>query len=373
MKNITIILAIILTITLHPILPASAQQAIPIVSPSDSPSYVPPEPIAPQEIDMTGLFPDNLAVTGMVPGTNIHIMEDGDTLKNLYISFNHPMKLGSGTIFVHDQSSRDIVSTAPVTSSNIIIDDDNVTIKLNPPLPLDHDYYLVSDSKALIADVDSMVEYAFQLSRTGWKWDLSLVSKSNAPENAPVFKDTGISPLLTSLSDLHIRPPIPIGFPDVSETHWAKKEIDYLRNLGAVQGKEDGRFDPEGKMTKAELLKIIMTLISENTIDSSRLWQDQVKSFGLEQEIIDIDFQNENNNINRVEAAVMLLKGFDITPRAEIDAITFPDVTIDMDWRYLEEAKLRGVLRGYENGNFGPDDTLQRDQLAVIVYRMKNQ
>ncbi len=51
-------------------------------------------------------------------------------------------------------------------------------------------------------------------------------------------------------------------------------------------------------------------------------------------------------------------------------AAGFPDVAAG---RYCTEAVLwasaNGIVKGYENGNFGPDDAITREQLAAILYR----
>ena len=50
--------------------------------------------------------------------------------------------------------------------------------------------------------------------------------------------------------------------------------------------------------------------------------------------------------------------------------MTFPDVA-EGEW-YSEAvrwAASEGVITGYDNGNFGPNDPITREQLAVMLYR----
>jgi hypothetical protein len=45
-------------------------------------------------------------------------------------------------------------------------------------------------------------------------------------------------------------------FSDVPNNHWAKPYIQYVSDLGVIQGKGDGSFDPNGYATRAEVLKM---------------------------------------------------------------------------------------------------------------------
>ena len=51
-------------------------------------------------------------------------------------------------------------------------------------------------------------------------------------------------------------------------------------------------------------------------------------------------------------------------------AKSFPDVA---DGQYYTEAirwaSEKGIVLGYDNGNFGPDDSVTREQLAIILWR----
>ena len=49
------------------------------------------------------------------------------------------------------------------------------------------------------------------------------------------------------------------SFNDVPDNHWANTYIDKLSNLGIINGYEDGTFRPNGNVTQAEFLKLIMT------------------------------------------------------------------------------------------------------------------
>ena len=48
------------------------------------------------------------------------------------------------------------------------------------------------------------------------------------------------------------------SFSDVPQDHWAFKYVDELSNSGVINGYEDGTFRPNGNVTKAEFVKLLM-------------------------------------------------------------------------------------------------------------------
>lgn len=55
---------------------------------------------------------------------------------------------------------------------------------------------------------------------------------------------------------------------------------------------------------------------------------------------------------------------------APTDGTDFPDVRDDQWYTdAVRWATSAGVVKGYDNGSFGPGDTITREQLALILYR----
>ena len=111
------------------------------------------------------------------------------------------------------------------------------------------------------------------------------------------------------------------GFSDVPEDYWAKKEIEYLVSKKIVVGFPDGSFKPEQGVTREQFAKMIT--IAEGLSEYKPSKQ------------------------------------------------TFKDVSRDM-WSYgfIEAAAKAGYIKGYTNGNFGPNDSITREQLAVLLIRV---
>jgi hypothetical protein len=99
--------------------------------------------------------------------------------------------------------------------------------------------------------------------------------------------------------------------------HWAENSIKKLVSIGAINGYPDGSFKP-------------------------------------------------NNKITRAEFATVLVKAFQLSIG---DGKTFTDTAGHWARDYIGAAADNGVVKGYDNGAFGPDDYIIREQMAVMVVK----
>ena len=56
-------------------------------------------------------------------------------------------------------------------------------------------------------------------------------------------------------------------FGDLSNKHWAYKNIMSLYRTGLIQGYEDGTFKPENEVTRAEVVTVINNILGRNPSD----------------------------------------------------------------------------------------------------------
>ncbi len=111
----------------------------------------------------------------------------------------------------------------------------------------------------------------------------------------------------------------PVSFPDVPEDKWYARAIETLAGMDVLRGYNDGTFQPEKSITRAEFTAIAMR-------------------FG------ELDKSGEN---------------------------PFPDVTEDR-WYYSDvvgSAKY-GWIQGYTDGTFRPEEKISRTEVTYIVNRM---
>jgi len=110
------------------------------------------------------------------------------------------------------------------------------------------------------------------------------------------------------------KPPI---FSDIAG-HWAQKDIEFMAAKGYVKGMGDGAFAPDAAITRAEFATLLVN---------------------------ELELKDEG-------------------------AVTFLDVPKDA-WYYsfVARASAAGLIKGYNEKQFGPEDNITREQMAVMIAR----
>ena len=116
--------------------------------------------------------------------------------------------------------------------------------------------------------------------------------------------------------DQETTPPVPAQLKDLSG-HWAQGVISELIKAGAISGYPDGSFRPDSSITRAEF-------------------------------------------------AAVLVKALKLEPRS---GVTFSDTVGHWAQVSIETAAGHGIVSGYENGSFGPDNLITREQMAVMIVK----
>ena len=105
--------------------------------------------------------------------------------------------------------------------------------------------------------------------------------------------------------------------------HWSEANIDFVSDREILIGITDVLFDPNGKVTRGMFATVV-----------GRLYE---RSFGIQ-----------------------------ITD----DVRDFDDCNYDAFYgKYVDWAAENGIVEGYGNGKFGPDDLITREQMATMLYR----
>jgi hypothetical protein len=175
--------------------------------------------------------------------------------------------------------------------------------------------------------------------------------------------------------------PAPVPFTDV-KGHWAEVYIEQLYRAEIVSGKTATTFDPNGLITRAELTKVAMKafikaelpVIIENPFSdvSAGDWYapfvEQARIQGILAGYSDGTFK-PNNSITRAEALKILLlaSGLDYAGTSSY----FSDVPQDA-WfgPYVSYAKNSGIVGGYEDGTFKPENPVTRAEVTKMVSKI---
>ncbi|WMT41208.1 S-layer homology domain-containing protein [Paenibacillus sp. D2_2] len=105
--------------------------------------------------------------------------------------------------------------------------------------------------------------------------------------------------------------------------HWSEKTIDIFVKLHVIEGYEDGKFKPDG-------------------------------------------------NITRAEFAVILNRVFDIIKGGDNTRVALKDISSHWAKDAIERLQEAGVISGYEDGTFKPDKTITREEMVLILSRIVN-
>lgn len=172
-------------------------------------------------------------------------------------------------------------------------------------------------------------------------------------------------------------------FSDVTSgvTAWAGNAIDYLVDAGAIKGYEDGTFKPNNGLTRAEAATVLVAILGLDVPAKPSLTFKDTKNdawyAGAVQALVDAGivkgFENgtfqPNTQVTRAQLAQMVVEAYDLEAPADLE-LEFSDV---VSGAWYEDAvqilALNGIVGGFDNGTFQPNATVTRAQAAVFVHR----
>lgn len=170
--------------------------------------------------------------------------------------------------------------------------------------------------------------------------------------------------------------------------HWAEDEIEKLADVGVVSGYPDGTFKPEGTISNAEFLTLLVKSLGGESIQGSGAydvgshWVRDMFSTAVAMGIVDI----ENNLIDegrlkfypdqaitREDMAVMVAKGAGLplnTPSRDAMSFTDMDHVAERNKAGVLKASSAGMVKGFQDGSFGPVKNATRAEATVVIGRM---
>lgn len=169
------------------------------------------------------------------------------------------------------------------------------------------------------------------------------------------------------------------AFKDVSIYFWAKPNINHLVELGAIDGLEDGTFGIGKNVTRAQVSKIIVESLNLEPVTSNNKtftdvrtdhWAkdyiETLSSNGIIDGYEDGTFQ-PNKKLTRGQMAKILSNSFELKEQANK---RFKDVP-KSHWTYEYVMKLSksGMTTGYDDNTYRPNNAVTREQMVVFVSR----
>ncbi|MEN1762277.1 S-layer homology domain-containing protein [Anoxynatronum sibiricum] len=184
-------------------------------------------------------------------------------------------------------------------------------------------------------------------------------------------------------------------FSDI-ENHWAEEAIYQVSfDVPVFSGYPDGTFRPDHSITRAEFVVMINKVINLNGLKSESSLSDVEYSdlpvnhwafksvqnvhkhrFAAREDVFAFkavfpdDFFYPNIPITRLEVA-LLTHGLTTPPISNSKDIHFSDVNADDPYaNQLSELVASGIISGYEDGTFRPENLITRAEAAVLAEKI---
>ncbi|MCL5038575.1 MAG: S-layer homology domain-containing protein [Firmicutes bacterium] len=178
-------------------------------------------------------------------------------------------------------------------------------------------------------------------------------------------------------------------FTDVAG-HWAAADIELLRTRGIVRGYDDGTFQPEGRVTRAEFTKMLLLALGHGSDvqDLSGVrsrfsdvpaddWSEPYLEAAAEWSLVQgngAGIFSPGQDIKRVEIAAMLARGLGLGEEKAI-SLPFSDAGTIPEWGrgFVAAVWRKGLVVGYEDGTFKPMAPTTRGEAAALLGRLMRQ
>ncbi|MGB9904862.1 MAG: S-layer homology domain-containing protein, partial [Desulfotomaculales bacterium] len=174
------------------------------------------------------------------------------------------------------------------------------------------------------------------------------------------------------------------SFTDVTADNfdWARESVETLAGAGILGGVDGSRFEPERSLSRAEFASLLAKALAlKENGEPGKLFSDVSASSwyagavaaaagaGLLQGYGDGIFRPEQK-VTREEIAAVLARVKDLKPAGE--KLSFRDSARISPWarEAVAAAAARGLVKGFPDGTFRPDAPAARAEAAVMVYRV---
>lgn len=170
------------------------------------------------------------------------------------------------------------------------------------------------------------------------------------------------------------------SFSDISG-HWAQESVMLLASRGIINGFEDKTFRPENAVARSEYSKMICKLFGYETAGLTSEFQDVKETdwfcnyvLSLAEKNIILGYEgkfNPNDTVTRQDAAVIIKRALNSYGIELSDTVTFEDSGEVSDYAAEAVGQLggAGIIQGYEN-KFNPHGAITRAQTARIMYNI---
>lgn len=177
-------------------------------------------------------------------------------------------------------------------------------------------------------------------------------------------------------------------FTDIND-YWAATYVDHLYNAGVTTGYDDGTFRPNQNITRAQFAVMLYRYLG---LDESKYTgvtlpfadNDKIAAYAIpairalySEGIINGStgkdgrmYFNPNSSLTRAQAATMIgrtqSKGYATVSLTFTDTAKIPAYAT----YYIQTMVAQGIIGGYTDGSFRPNNNITRGQMAKILYNL---
>ena len=173
------------------------------------------------------------------------------------------------------------------------------------------------------------------------------------------------------------------SFRDIAD-HWGKNDIQFLYEKGLISADESGCYRPEDAVTRAEFAKLTALLMGYDADGAelsfsdvpTDLWSYKYISALYAKGIINglkDSYFGVNETISRQDAAVILYraqKAENKTFAAGEESFADENEIADYAKEAVSAMEKSGILKGRDNGRFAPRENISRAEAAAIIARL---
>lgn len=168
-------------------------------------------------------------------------------------------------------------------------------------------------------------------------------------------------------------------FEDVEDDYWAVTAIKHLKENGIITGRTENLFMPETAITRAEIASMICRVIDINGfkeqtneyIDVSGHWAESAINAITKMGIVN-GYENKtfrpDQKITREECAKIMCSLTKEKNKLQ-EYIPFSDVNkTNWSYEYIKELTQKGILKGYTDNTFRGKNNITRAEVAKMIY-----
>lgn len=162
-----------------------------------------------------------------------------------------------------------------------------------------------------------------------------------------------------------------------TESHWAKRDIDFVENKSIIKGYGNGQFGPDDKVTVEQYIIMLVRTLGVDVPNGL----DNCIAAAIELGLISSkrEFNNYTAPIIRADMARLSIRAYEkLNPNVSYPSYleAYKGLVEDYD-QLKEDVKTnvlkcveQGLITGDNNGNFVPEGVSTRAQAAAVIHRL---